>query len=294
MTGFAKTYRPHWAGSRIHAIRDLNLRLAPGQVLGLLGPNGSGKSTTLKTLAGLMEPSAGECRVFGHPAGSDAAHALIGFLPELPQFSPHLTGREFLHYCAGLSSLAVEVTALRVDEVITWSGVASAAGLKLGTYSQGMRQRIGLAQTILHDPQVLLLDEPASGLDPAGRLALGRLIRDLAARGKIVLFSSHLLAQAEELCDRIAILGRGRLLTEGTPAELLGMSAPPQPSQLEKLYLERLGVHELNDTPRRMPRRYPWDLGSRPAGPASEPDKPRTESPKIPTGIGAGEKNGVQ
>jgi ABC-type multidrug transport system ATPase subunit len=220
----------------------LSLRLAPGRVLGLLGPNGSGKSTTLKALAGLLTPTDGQCLIRGHSAGSDAARGLVGFLPDSPVFAPHLTGREFLAYCAGLSGVSVG----RVAEMLAWSGLADAAERRLATYSKGMAQRIGLAQAVLHDPAVVLLDEPAGGLDPEGRLRLGRLIRDLAVRGKTVVFSSHLLTQAEELCDQIAILGRGRLLAAGTPAELLGAgpAAVPRLSRLEQLYLEKLRPHE--------------------------------------------------
>lgn len=240
--GFAKSYRTGWTGGCIHAVLPLTLRLAPGRVLGLLGPNGSGKSTALKALAGLIAPTTGTCRVFGLVAGSDAARPLVGYLPESPQFPPHLTGRGFLEYCAGLSSLDRAIAPQHVDGALRWSGLADAATQALGTYSKGMIQRLGLAQAVLHDPSLVLLDEPASGLDPEGRLALNRLIRDLAARGKTVVFSSHLLAQAEELCDRIAILGRGRLLAEGTPAELLELERPANsaPSRLEQLYLERL------------------------------------------------------
>ena len=245
LTGFAKSYRTGWTGGRIHAVHALTLRLAPGQVLGLLGPNGSGKSTTLKALAGLLAPTAGECRVFGHLAGSDAARPLVGYLSDATQYSPHLTGREFLHYCASLSSLETARADERVSEIIDWSGLGTAADQRLATFSKGMLQRVGLAQAILHDPPVVLLDEPASGLDPSGRLALNRLIVDLAARGKTVVFSSHLLAQAEEVCDRLALLGRGRLLAEGTPAELLGHARQtvPRPCGLEILYLEKLGEH---------------------------------------------------
>lgn len=223
-------------------MEGLSLRLAPGQVLGLLGPNGSGKSTTLKALAGLVTPTAGLCLVCGKPAGSDAARELVGYLPESPVFAPHLTGRDFLAYCGGLSG----VSDGRVAEALAWSGLADAADRRLSTYSKGMVQRIGLAQAVLHDPAVVLLDEPAGGLDPEGRLLLGRLIRDLAALGKAVVFSSHLLAQAEELCDQIAILGQGRLLVAGTPAELLGAlpEAAPRLSRLEQLYLEKLRPHE--------------------------------------------------
>jgi ABC-type multidrug transport system ATPase subunit len=242
LIGLAKCYRSGWTGARRPAVQELTLRLAPGRVLGLLGPNGSGKSTTLKALAGLIAPSAGTCRIFGHPAGSDAARALVGYLPESPQFSPHQTGRGFLEYCAALSSLDAVTTARRVAGVLAWSGLDGVAGQRVGTYSKGMAQRLGLAQAILHEPPLLLLDEPAGGLDPAGRLALNRLIRELAACGTTVVFSSHLLGQAEEVCDRLALLGRGRLLAEGSPTELLGAAqcAPPQPSRLEELYLAKL------------------------------------------------------
>jgi len=245
LADFSKRYPTGWTGGQLHAVRGLTLQLAPGQVLGLLGPNGSGKSTTLKALAGLIAATAGECRIFGHAAGSDAARALVGYLPESPQFSAHLTGREFLAYCASLSSLPAATAGRRVGEVLGWSGLAEAADRNVATYSKGMLQRLGLAQAILHDPPLVLLDEPASGLDPAGRLALSRLIRDLAAQGRTVVFSSHLLTQAGELCDRLALLGRGRLLAEGTPAELLGAAptADPEPSPLEKLYLEKLRDH---------------------------------------------------
>lgn len=245
LAAFAKSYPTGWTGGCLHAVRPLTLRLAAGRVLGLLGPNGSGKSTTLKALAGLIAPTEGHCRIFGHAAGSDAARALVGYLPESPRFPPHQTGREFLHYCAGLSSLAAVTARRRVEEVLCWSGLAATGGQKIGTYSKGMAQRLGLAQAVLHEPPLVLLDEPASGLDPEGRLALNGLIRDLAARGATVVFSSHLLAQAEEVCDRLVILGRGRLLAEGTPTELFGpeCAAKPGPSRLEKLYLEKLSAH---------------------------------------------------
>jgi ABC-2 type transport system ATP-binding protein len=241
LAGFTKRYRAGWAGPSLCAVDGLSLRLAPGQVLGLLGPNGSGKSTTLKALAGLLAPTAGSCRIFGHAAGSDAARALVGYLPESPRFAPHQTGREFLAGCAGLSSLTGEAAIRRVEEVLAWSSLAGAADRRLAAYSKGMMQRIGLTQAVLHDPGLVLLDEPAGGLDPEGRLTLAGLIRDLAVRGKAVVFSSHLLAQAEDLCDRIALLGRGRLLAEGTPAGLFGVPpAAPRPSRLEEFYLEKL------------------------------------------------------
>jgi ABC-2 type transport system ATP-binding protein len=243
---FGKSYQAGWLSGRFHAVSSVRLQLAPGQVLGLLGPNGSGKSTTLKALGGLLAPTRGQCLVFGYPAGSDEARALVGYLPELPQFPAHMSGREFLHYCAGLSSIPDETILERVEEVLRWSGLAAAAGKRLSAYSKGMQQRLGLAQAILHDPPLVLLDEPASGLDPAGRLALNQLIRNLAERGKTVVFSSHLLAQAEQLCDQIAIMGHGQILVYGTPAELVGVIAREelQPSRLEKLYMDKLAERE--------------------------------------------------
>ena len=246
LRAFAKSYRAGWTGRRIHAVQALTLRLAPGQVLGLFGPNGSGKSTTLKALAGLLAPSAGDCRVFGHTAGTDAARALTGYLPESPRFAPHLTGREFLFYSAGLSSITGKPATQRVAEMLAWCGLDDASEQRMATYSKGMMQRIGLAQAMLHDPALVLLDEPSSGLDPQGRTALNALIRDLAARGQAVVFSSHLLDEATALCDRIAVLGEGRLLAEGPPAELLGAEtvAAPRPARLEKLYLGKMCEHE--------------------------------------------------
>jgi len=244
LRGFGKSYRLGWSGGLVQAVQALSLRLAPGQVLGLLGPNGSGKSTTLKALAGLLAPTAGDCRIFGRCAGNDEARGLVGYLPESPRFAPHLTGREFLLYCARLSSLRDPFAGERVTEVLAWSGLTDVAERRLETYSKGMRQRVGLAQAILHDPALVLLDEPASGLDLQGRLALGGLIRDLALRGKAVVFSSHLLDDAAALCDRLALLGEGRLLAEGTTAELLGPSPAPRPSPLEKLYLEKIYPRE--------------------------------------------------
>ena len=242
LAGFAKSFPTGWTGGRVNVVRGLTLQLAPGQVLGLLGPNGSGKSTTLKALAGLIRPSSGACRILGHRAGSREARALTGYLPESPQFPPHLTGRDFLSYCAGLSALEPGAAARRMEELLLWSGLKGVAGQRVGTYSKGMVQRLGLVQAVLHDPPLVLLDEPESGLDPEGRLDMRRLLRDLAARGRTLVFSSHLLPEAAGLCDRLALLGRGRLLAWGTPTELMGaIAAPdPEPSALEKLYLEKV------------------------------------------------------
>jgi len=242
LDAFGKSYASGWTQPRSWAVADLSLRLAPGQVLGLCGPNGSGKSTTLKALAGLVAPTHGRVYIFGSTAGSGPARAHVGYLPESVRFPVRQTGRELLRYCAGLAAVPARQIGERVDAALKWAGLVPAADCRLETYSKGMRQRLGLAQAIVHEPSVILLDEPASGLDPEGRLALVALIRDLARQGRTVVLSSHLLVQAEYLCDRIALLGNGRLLAEGTPAELLGADrvAPAESSPLEKLYLEKV------------------------------------------------------
>lgn len=242
LAAFGKSYAGGWIGPKRWAARGISLRLEGGQVLGLCGPNGSGKSTTLKALAGLVNPTEGIVRIFGVTAGSRPARAQVGYLPESVRFPTRQTGRELLRYCAGLAGLPVARVEERVAVTLQWAGLAGAANLRLSAYSKGMRQRLGLAQALVHEPKVVLLDEPASGLDPEGRLMLVELIRDLARQGRTVVLSSHLLAQAEHLCDRIALLGGGRLLAEGTPAELLGAVRPfrTDSSPLEKLYLEKI------------------------------------------------------
>ncbi|HVT72997.1 MAG TPA: ABC transporter ATP-binding protein [Lacunisphaera sp.] len=244
--GFAKRYPGGWWGAGPGtAVEGLTLRLAPGQVLGILGPNGSGKSTVLKALAGLIRPSTGSCCVFGHPAGSDAARTRVGYLPEAPRFSPHLTSREVLAFCAGLSAFTGFHREMRVQQLLHWSGLEEVADRRIGGFSKGMVQRLAVAQAILHDPDLVLLDEPADGLDPVARLGLERLLCDLAAHGRTIIFTSHLLARAEAICDRIALLGAGRLLAEGTPGELLGDDAfaAPEVTPLERLYLDRFAAH---------------------------------------------------
>ena len=245
LAGFDKSYSGDGGRARVFAVQGLSLRAARGQVLGLLGPNGSGKSTTLKALAGLVAGTGGQCLILGHAAGSDAARAAVGYLPESVRFPVRQTGRELLRYCAGLTALPASRIESRVAEVLAWAELGDAADRRVGTYSKGMRQRLGLAQAIVHEPAVVLLDEPASGLDPEGRLALAALIRDLAGQGRTVVFSSHLLAQAEHLCDRMALLGGGRLLAKGSPAELLGTdrAGTAESSPLEKLYLEKIRGH---------------------------------------------------
>lgn len=220
--GLVKDFVVGLRGVKLRAVDHLNLRVEAGQVYGLLGPNGSGKSTTIKLVLGLLEPTAGECAVFGVPSGRVEARREVGYLPEAPYFYRHLTGRELVGFYARMCGLARREVPERVAEVVAQVGMTEAADRLVGTYSKGMLQRIGLAQAMVHDPRLLILDEPTAGVDPVGAAAMGRLILDLKARGKTVLITSHLLGQIEDWCDRVAILDRGRLMVEGAVRELVG------------------------------------------------------------------------
>ncbi|MBI3884438.1 MAG: ABC transporter ATP-binding protein [Opitutae bacterium] len=237
LTGVCKEFRPSWRRPPVRALDALTLSIPAGQIFGLIGPNGSGKSTALKIVAGLLSPTAGECRVFGDAAGSAGAKARLGFLPEAPHFPRFLTAREFLLYCGELSGLAGGELAGRADELLAWAGLAGAAERATGTFSKGMAQRLGVAQAVVHAPDVVLLDEPASGLDPVGVRGLTRLIRGLKQDGRTVVLTSHFLPQIEEVCDRVALLHEGRLLREGAVGEFVG----PAGGRLERFYLDQFG-----------------------------------------------------
>jgi ABC-2 type transport system ATP-binding protein len=219
--GLVKDYPVGIRGKRVRAVDGLSLEVGANQIYGLLGPNGSGKSTTLKFLLGLLRPSSGSGAIFGMPAGSLAARQVLGYLPESPHFYRYLSGRELLRYYARVSGVDRATRETRVTSVLEEVGLLAAADRRLSTYSKGMLQRVGLAQALVHDPRLLILDEPTAGVDPEGTAAIAAIIRDLKARGKTVLLSSHLLAQMEDLCDHIAIINRGRLLCEGAVKDLL-------------------------------------------------------------------------
>jgi ABC-2 type transport system ATP-binding protein len=206
----------------VRAVDHLTLAVAEGEIFGLLGPNGSGKSTTIKVLLGLLAPSAGAAHVFGVPCGRPEARRDVGYLPEAPEFPRFLTGRELVRFYARLCAVPRTQVEARIAEVLAWVGLGAAADRRVATYSKGMLQRIGLAQALVHDPRLVILDEPTAGVDPVGSAEMARLIRDLKARGKTVLLSSHLLAQVEDICDRVAILHRGRLLMAGPVGDLVG------------------------------------------------------------------------
>ncbi|MCD4824937.1 MAG: ABC transporter ATP-binding protein [Phycisphaerae bacterium] len=220
--GLTKIYS-RWLGySKIHAVEKLDLAVRAGCTFGFLGPNGAGKTTTIKMLLGLIRPTSGNGKILGYPLGDQAAKAQIGFLPEEPAFGRHLKAKEFLNLCARLSHVPKDIRAQRVEEVLKTTGLADRANHRLGEFSKGMVQRIGIAQTMLHDPELLILDEPMTGLDPAGRREIKEIIQGLASKGKTVFFSSHILSDVEELCDYVGILNRGRLILTGQLGELLG------------------------------------------------------------------------
>jgi ABC-2 type transport system ATP-binding protein len=237
-------------GLRLRAVDHVSITVRPGEVFGLLGPNGSGKSTTIKLLLGLLEPTAGGCAIFGVPSGQVEARRDVGYLPEAPNFYRFLTGRELVAFYGRMCGLAGADLRSRVDDVVALVGLAGAADRRVGTYSKGMLQRIGLAQALVHDPGLLILDEPTAGVDPVGSAEMAELILALKARGKTVLITSHLLGQIEELCDRVAILDRGKLVAEGDVAELAGAEGrmafetgalPPEEIAALRAWLESRG-----------------------------------------------------
>ena len=206
----------------IVAVRDLTLRVEAGEVYGLLGPNGSGKSTTLKIILGLISPTRGKAEIFGCDSREVASREAVGFLPESPYFPKYLTGAETLRFYGKLCGLTARL-AQRVEELLALVGLTNAGDRRLGSYSKGMLQRIGLAQALVHEPQLVVLDEPTAGVDPAGSREIQDLILELKRRGIAVLLSSHLLGQVQEVCDRVGILAEGTLVREGRLEELLGV-----------------------------------------------------------------------
>jgi ABC-2 type transport system ATP-binding protein len=208
---------------RVVAVKDLSLRIEPGEVYGLLGPNGSGKSTTLKIILGLVSPTRGRTEIFGRDSRLVESREAVGFLPENPYFYKFLTGAETLRFFGRLCGMTGATLRSRVNELLDLVGLNKARDRRLGTYSKGMLQRIGLAQALIHDPRLVVLDEPTAGVDPAGSREIRDLIMDLKRRGITVLLSSHLLAQAQEICDRIGILADGVMVREGRLQELIAI-----------------------------------------------------------------------
>jgi len=219
--GLGKAFRGHLGIGRTVAVDGLDLEVRRGEIFGLLGPNGAGKTTTLKMLLGLVRPDRGEVLLFGLPPSDPRARARLGYLPENPYFYDHLTAAEFLDFYARLRGIPADERRVRVPRALERVGLGDRAGTPLRKLSKGMTQRLGLAQAIGHDPELVILDEPMSGLDPVGRREVRDRILELREAGRTVFFSSHILQDAEMICDRVAILDRGRLRWEGALRDLV-------------------------------------------------------------------------
>lgn len=221
IAGLEKIYSVgFWHKRAKQALRPLTLNVEEGEIFGFLGPNGAGKTTTLKILMGLVFPTAGRAQILGMDLNDPRMKAQIGFLPEQPYFYDHLTARELLRYYGQLSGMEAKQLPHKVDAMLEQVKLGSSANVQLRKFSKGMLQRAGIAQAILHDPKVVFLDEPMSGLDPMGRREVRSLIEELKAKGKTVFFSTHILSDAEALCDRVGIIHQGELRGVGAVADL--------------------------------------------------------------------------
>ena len=226
------------------SLEGLTMRVEPGEIFGFLGPNGAGKSTTIKLLIGLIFPTAGTARILGKPISDVTMHQQIGYLPEQPYFYDYLTAAELLDYFARFHELPDAERRERVARMLKKVGLETAGKIQLRKYSKGMLQRVGLAQAILHDPQVVILDEPMSGLDPVGRREVRDIILELKRDGKTVMFSTHILPDAEMLCDRVGVIVGGKLRGVGAPDDIVGM----KPVGMEILF-EFAGCTGIEDPP---------------------------------------------
>jgi ABC-2 type transport system ATP-binding protein len=207
------------------SLEGLNMHVEEGEIFGFIGPNGAGKTTAIKLLMRLIFPTAGTARILGQPISDIEMHRDVGYLPEQPYFYDYLTAAELLDYFARIHNLPATERKARVEKVLQKVGLETAGKIQLRKYSKGMLQRVGMAQAILHDPKVVILDEPMSGLDPIGRREVRDIILELKANGKTVMFSTHILSDAEMLCDRVGVIVGGKLRGAGAPEQLVGVKA---------------------------------------------------------------------
>lgn len=222
LSDVGKTFRDFWLRPTIKAVDGLSMCVKRGEVFGLLGPNGSGKSTTIKMILGLVRPDSGDVRLFGLPPDSAAARRRLGYLPELSYLHPFMTARETLRYYAGLCGIPRRVARERIRELLAMTGLEGAADRQVGGYSKGMARRVALAASLIGKPELLILDEPTSGLDPVSTDEVKTLVKTLAKGGMTVLMTSHLLADAEDVCERFMILNHGKAVASGKVAEIDG------------------------------------------------------------------------
>ncbi|MDY7009509.1 MAG: ATP-binding cassette domain-containing protein [Planctomycetota bacterium] len=226
--GLAKVFRDFWLREKVAAVRDLNLNIRAGEIYGLLGPNGSGKSTTLKIILSLLYPTRGRVTVFGKSPSDVRTKARIGFLPEESYLYPFLDANETLDYYGRLFGQPRWERRRRIGMLLDMVGLTGSAYRRIGEYSKGMQRRIGMAQALINDPDLLILDEPTSGMDPLASRQFKDLISELSRRGKTIILSSHLLADTEDVCDRVGILFAGQLRSEGTLEDLLSRASLTQ------------------------------------------------------------------
>lgn len=219
--GLTKEYHAGFGRGKTLALDRLDLSVEEGEIFGFLGPNGAGKTTTLKILLGLIIPSGGHARLFGEEIGSVQIKERIGFLPESPYFYDYLTAKEFLSFYGRLFGIGKKVLAERTNALLRQVGLSSCSDLQLRKFSKGMLQRVGIAQALINDPQLVILDEPMSGLDPIGRKEVRDLILKLKVEGKTIFFSSHIIPDVEMICDRVGILVKGKLHRVGSLSEIL-------------------------------------------------------------------------
>ena len=236
---------PSLRAPRVRAVDQVSLTIAPGEVYGLIGPNGSGKSTTMKALLGLVAPTSGTCRIFGKDSLKVDSRQDVGFLPENPYFYKHLSGAETIRFYGKLCELKGDALETRIDELLALVGLEDARNRRLGTYSKGMLQRIGLAQALVQDPGLLILDEPTAGVDPSGSRDIRDLILTLKERGKTIFLCSHLLEQVQEVCDQVGIIHHGKMVKQGRLEDLISLTERtelvlenPSPALLKKLRAE--------------------------------------------------------
>jgi len=240
VSGLTKLYPVPMRRQKVVAVKDLNLTVQEGEVYGLLGPNGSGKSTTLKILLGLVTATDGKTEIFGQDSRDYKSHAQVGFLPENPYFYKFLTAEETLNFYGKICGLGGAKLNSRISELLALVGLEDARHRRVGGFSKGMLQRVGLAQALIQDPQLLVLDEPTAGVDPLGSRQIRDLILELKNRGKTVLLTSHLLEQVQEVCDRVGIMARGVMLREGSLEDLITVGGQTE-------YLVEKATPELSD-----------------------------------------------
>lgn len=248
----AKSFRPDFSRRAVVALRDLSFTVDRGEMFGIIGVNGAGKSTTLKILMGFIKADGGTVAIFGRPAADSSVHQRIGYLPENPSLYENLTIADHLRFAARTTGFTGSVSG-RIAEVLALVGLAQVADLPLRRFSKGMTQRAALAYALFHRPDLLVLDEPMSGLDPLGRQMVVEIVRDSHDRGNTIIFCSHILTDVERICDRIAIMNQGELQAVVTPEQLrdypIPSSRPQHTSPLEAFFLDALknkegGPHE--------------------------------------------------